>query len=163
MRDQRVRGKDREFRGRSMGLVLLLASVCVAFAQRVPAAPKQAKTTSEQCVPLVIQGRITAVSGNVITLKTPDDYPGTGGIHSQAVGLGPTYRADVSHGHVLLPDGRRPDTRPLAVGEYVLVVLKIGSSSPSAAPSFGRQGTTEQMYSAMIIERLAGAERFIGH
>jgi len=110
---------------------------------------------------LVFQGRITTLKGNVISVKTPDDYPGTDGIHSQAVGLGPTYKVAVPHGHVLFPDGKRPDTRPLAIGEYVLVVLQCESGP--AAPPGGNPATKELAHSALIVERLVGAEKFVGH
>src|ERR1700691_4565054 len=83
--------------------------------------PPGERPSSQPCCSgsLVIQGRITVIEGAFVTVKTPDAFPGGAGVHAQFVKGGPTLRADVSHARVLLPDGRQPDTRPLAVDDRV--------------------------------------------
>jgi hypothetical protein len=108
----------------------------------------------------VIQGRITGINGDVVTVKTPDGYPGGPGMHAQFVTAGPAFDIDVSHSRVLLPDGRQADRHPLVAGDRILVVLSepaAASATPSAAASHG------QTYQAMIIERVATSDRVISH
>ena len=80
--------------------------------------------------PLVIQGRITAIQGALVTVKTPDGYPGEPGIHAQFVTVGPTFKVDVSRARLLLPDGKQADKVPLAVGDRVLMVSWPAESRP---------------------------------
>lgn len=101
----------------------------------------------------VIQGRITGITDNRITVKTPDGYPGGPGIHAQFVSAGPALDVDVSDSKILLPDGRRPDTRPLAAGDRVVVVLS-GAESGSGAAS---------KYRALVIERVAAGDKIVSH
>jgi len=106
--------------------------------------------------PLVIQGRITIIQGALVTVKTPDAFPGGPGVHAQFVVAGPAFRVDVSRARVLLPDGKQADTRPLAVGEEVLMVL----SRPHAPAT---PGNLNQTYSASTVERIAHGDRIITH
>jgi hypothetical protein len=115
------------------------------------------RAPSEQ---LVVQGRITRIDGHFATLKTPDGYPGGPGGHAQFVTAGPTFKVDVSHARVLLPDGKRVDKLPLAVGDRVIMVLSgkdvgpPGVASPPNAPS---------TYFASVIERVVQSDRIITH
>jgi hypothetical protein len=136
----------------------LLARITIALVlsgvagQHRPAAAQTEGPQKNDSTPLVIQGRIIAIQGNLLTLKTPDVYPGGKGLRPQWVMSGPRFKIDVSHAKVFLADGRRIDKRPLAVGDRVLVVLKIPkeeSSGPSAL---------EQIYSASVVERLVVAD-----
>lgn len=110
--------------------------------------------------PLVIQGRITAIQGALVTVKTPDGYPGGPGMHAQFVTAGPTFRVDVSRARVLLPDGKQADELPLAVGDRVLMVLpEPGSGSPEPSSP----GNIIRTYFASIIERIANSDKIITH
>lgn len=106
---------------------------------------------------LVIQGRVTAIQGALVTVKTPDGYPGGRGGHAQFVTAGPTFRVDVSRARVLLPDGRQVDKVPLAVGDRVLAVL----TGPNPGPS--EPGNISQTYSASIVERVAQSDKIVTH
>jgi hypothetical protein len=107
--------------------------------------------------PLVIQGRITGIQGGVVTVKTPDGYPGGPGGHAQFVIAGPTFRVDVSRARVLLPDGKQTDKLPLAVGDRVLMVLTVPESR-SPEP-----GTVSRTYSATIVERVLQGDKITTH
>lgn len=108
-------------------------------------------------IPLVIQGRITEIQGSLVTVKTPDGYPGGPGAHAQFVTAGPTFRVDVSRARLLLPDGRQADKVPLAAGDHVLVVLT-GPDSGSPLP-----GSPSRTYVASIVERVIKGDKIITH
>ncbi len=110
--------------------------------------------------PLVIQGRITGVHGTLVTVKTPDGYPGGPGGHPQFVIAGPTFKVDVSRARVLLPDGKQADNLPLAVGDPVLMVL---SGPDSASPAPGSPQNVNQTFFASIVERIAQSDKIITH
>ena len=110
--------------------------------------------------PYVIQGRITGTEGNLVTVKTPDGYPGGPGGHAQFVTAGPSFKVDVSRARVLFPDGKQADQRPLAVGDRVLVVL---TAPASESPSSSSSRDINQIYSASIIERLVQRDTITTH
>ena len=112
--------------------------------------------------PLVIQGRITAIQGALVTVKLPDGYPGGPGIHAQVVTAGPTFKVDVSHARVLLPDGKQADTQPLAVGDRVLMVLRGPEDSESPAP-LGKLANVNRTYFASTIERIVYSDKIVTH
>lgn len=126
-------------------IVLLLAA---SVGGNVLAAQTGVQPKSDSCTIFVIQGRITAVAADLVTLKTPDVYPTGKGLRPQWLMSGPTFKIDVSRAKVFFPDGKRIDKRPLAVGDRVVMILK-GPSSQSSLPS-----ARERTYSASIIERL---------
>jgi hypothetical protein len=109
---------------------------------------------------LVIQGRITAIENTLVTLKTPNGFPGGPGPHAQFVTAGPDFKVDISHARVLLPDGKQSDKLPLAVGDQVLMVLT-GPDSQSPAPA-GSSALTHT-YFASVIERIAPSDKVITH
>jgi hypothetical protein len=109
---------------------------------------------------LVIQGRITGIQGALVTVKTPDGFPGGPGGHAQFVIAGPSFRADVSRARVLSPDGEHADKLPLAVGDRVLMVLSGPDSGP---PAPGSPHNVNQTYVASIIERMAQSDTIITH
>lgn len=109
---------------------------------------------------LVIQGRITGIQGALVTVKTPDGYPGGPGVHAQFVIAGPAFRVDVSRARVLSPDGKQADKLPLAVGDRVLMVLS-GPDSESPAPASPRN--VNQTYFASIIERIVQSDTIATH
>jgi hypothetical protein len=111
--------------------------------------------------PLVIQGRITAIQGALVTVKVPDGYPGGPGIHAQVVTAGPTFKVDVSHARVLLPNGKEADTQPLAVGDRVLMVLR-GPDSEGPAP-LGKLANLDRTYFASAIERIVYNDKIVTH
>ena len=111
--------------------------------------------------PLVIQCRITAIQGALVTVKVPDGYPGGPGIHAQVVTAGPTFKVDVSHARVLLPDGKEADTQPLAVGDRVLMVLR-GPDSEGPAP-LGKLANLDRTYFASTIERIVYNDKIVTH
>jgi hypothetical protein len=107
--------------------------------------------------PMVVQGRITAINGAVVRLKTPDGYPGTAGPHPQFVTAGPTLTVDVSRARVLLPDGKQPDQAPLVVGDRILMVVNRSDTQSSSSAH------TTPIYVASIIERLALSDKTVTH
>ena len=109
---------------------------------------------------LVIQGRITGIQGNLVTVKTPDGYPGGRGGHAQFVTAGLSFRVDVSRGRVLLPDGKQADKVPLAVGDRVLMVL---NGPDSGSPTPASPTNTNQTYFASTIERIVQSDTITNH
>lgn len=109
---------------------------------------------------LVIQGGITDIQGDLVTVKTPNGYPGRTGGHAQFVTAGPTFKVDVSRARVLLPDGKQADKVPLAVGDRVLMVLS-GPTSGSPAPV--NPGNISQTYFASVIERIVQSDKMTTH
>lgn len=108
--------------------------------------------------PLVIQGRITEIQGALLTVKTPDGYPGGGpGVHAQFVTAGPAFKVDISRARVLLPDGRQADRVPLAVGDRVLAVLT-GTDSDSSLPD-----SVSHTYLASVVERVVQTDKIVSH
>jgi len=105
----------------------------------------------------VIQGRITALQGTLVTVKLPDGYPGGPGAHAQFVTRGPSFRVDISHARVLLPDGSQTDKLPLALGDRVVMVLKRPDSTSAGS------GSPSLTYSASIVERVVPGDRVITH
>jgi hypothetical protein len=104
----------------------------------------------------VIQGRITAIEGNVLTVKTPDSFPGGGpGMHAQFVMRGPEMRVDISAGRVLHPDGKQEDKQPMAVGERVVVVFRETAGAGAETESAVRP--------AAIVERVSTSDRVTTH
>jgi hypothetical protein len=100
------------------------------------------------------------MQGNLVTVKTPDGYPGGPGVHPQFVTAGPSFKVDVSRGRVLFPDGQQADQRPLAVGDRLLLVLT-GSQLDMASNSSARD--MNRIYSASIIERIVQTDTITTH
>jgi hypothetical protein len=108
----------------------------------------------------VIQGRITKLDGDRVTVKTPDGYPGGPGIHAQFVTAGPIFEVDIAHSRILLPDGKQTDERPLAAGDRVIMLLREPEAqSGASAPPPGEK----PLYHALIIERTAATDRMVTH
>jgi hypothetical protein len=142
-------------RGRGDFLKLLAMAMVAAVAGREGNAEAQAKDANApagDCSGLrVIQGRITAIDGSVVTVKTPDGFPGGPGIHAQFVMRGPEFRVDISVSKILLPDGKEDDKQPLAVGERVVAVLTQAGEAGGATVS------------AAIVERVSTSDRVTTH
>ena len=140
---------------------MFLTVLCTAKARNVLAVSQTQSHRRPPCSDaLVIQGRITTIQGALVTVKTPDGYPGGSGVHAHFVIAGPSFKVEVSRARVLLADGKQADKRPLAVGDRVLIVLhEPGSGSP--APR--RPGNISQTYFASIIERIADSDKIITH
>jgi hypothetical protein len=141
--------------GRGEFLKLLALAMVAAVAGREGGAEAQsdnAGAPAGDCSGLrVIQGRITAIDGSVVTVKTPDGFPGGPGIHAQFVMRGPEFRVDISACRILHPDGKEDDKQPLAVGERVVaVLLQAGATSG---------GTV----AAAIVERVSTSDRVTTH
>jgi hypothetical protein len=150
-------GPDRH--GRGDFLKLMAMAMIAAVAGREGNAEGQAKAAgtnadegARDCSGLrVIQGRITAIDGSVMTVKTPDGFPGGPGIHAQFVMRGPELRVDISASRILLPDGKENDKQPLAVGERVVAVLTQGGEASGATVM------------AAIVERVSTSDRMTTH
>lgn len=160
-------GRNPTIRGHSRSIYALLAatiflSALSSMMGHEARANPQAQTQPEPAPsePLVMQGRIAAIEGAIVTVKTPDGYPGGPGGHPEIVLAGPTFKADVSHARVLLPDGRRADTQPLAVGDRVLIVLSSSDSGPPAPNNFVN---INRIYTASLVERLVVGDKVITH
>jgi hypothetical protein len=122
--------------------------------------PTQAQSQPASSDPRVIQGRITGIEGTVVTVKTPDGFPGGPGAHAQFVTAGPAFKVDVSRARILLPDGKQPDKLPLAIGDRVLIVL---SGADSGSPAGRSTSNFIQTYSASILERIAAGDKIVTH
>jgi len=134
---------------------LLTALFSTAWA-RARASQHRVEQQPTSSVPLVIQGRITEIQGSLVTVKTPDGYPGGPGVHPQFVTAGPSFRIDVSGARLLLPDGKQADKVPLTVGDHVVAVLTEPNSG-SPLPGSG------QTYSASIVERVIKGDKVATH
>jgi hypothetical protein len=138
--------------------LILLAAFCAANAQKHGSVARH-----DHCslVPLVIQGRITAVDGDTLTMKPPDSYPGgEGGVHAHFVVAALPIRVDISHARILLADGKQEDTRAFTVGAQVVVVL---TSSPSGPPSPENGANPNQLSTACVIERIESGDKIVTH
>ena len=122
----------------------------------------QAKGETNPPGPLVIQGRITKIEGAVVTVKTPDLNPPLqpGGGGPLFIVAGPRFRVDVSSARILMPDGKKIDTQPLAVNDRVLMVL---SGADAASPEPRNLENSNHIYSASIIEHLAHGDVLAMH
>jgi len=124
--------------------------------------PVSRQHVSSDPLVIVIQGGITAIQGTLVTVKVPDGYPGGPGVHAQVVIAGPTFKVDVSHARVSLPDGKQADTQPLAVGDRVLMVLRGGPDSEGPAP-LGKPANVNRTYFASTIERIVYSDKIVTH
>jgi len=141
----------------ALAAVMLLMGLGSVKGREVRADSQTQPASSE---PLVIQGRITGIQGALVTVKTPDGYPGGPGVHAQFVIAGPTFKVDTSRARVLLPDGKQSDKLPLVVGDRVLMVL---SGPDPGSPPPGSPGNVNQTYFASIIERIVQSDRITTH
>jgi hypothetical protein len=141
-----------------LAAAMLLSAVCSATGRGARSSSQpQFERQAASSVDLVIQGRITQIQDALVTVKTPDGYPGGPGIHAQFVTAGPIFKVDVSRARVLLPDGRQADRVPLAVGDHVLVVLTGPDSGPPVP------GSVSHTYFASIVERVVQTDKIVTH
>jgi hypothetical protein len=153
-------GKEVDMRAsasaRSRGYFLkLLAAAMVGAMAASGEKEAGAQVPAGDCSDLrVIQGRITAIEGSVLTVKTPDGFPGGPGVHAQFVTRGPSFRINLAACRILHPDGQQDDRQPLAVGERVVVVFN------QAQPGAEAGGTT---YAAAVVERVSTSDRVVTH
>lgn len=144
-----------------LAVTMLLTAVCSVTGYEVRAESQdQGRRQPASSEPLVIQGRITGREGALVTVKTPDGYPGGPGGHAQFVTAGPTFRVDVSRARVLMPDGKQADQVPLAVGDRVVMVL---SQPESGSPAPGGSQNVNQIYIAAVIERVVQSGTITTH
>src|SRR5215469_4887175 len=136
---------------------MLLTALFSMACGRARASQLRVEQQPTSSVPVVIQGRITEIQGSLVTVKTPDGYPGGPGVHAQFVTAGPTFRIDVSGARLFLPDGSQADKVPLAVGDHVVAVLT-GLNSASRVP-----GRASQTYFASIVERVIQGDKVVTH
>jgi hypothetical protein len=145
-----------------LAATIVLTVLGSLMAPRIQAQTRQVPPSS---VLFVIQGRITAIQGDLVSVKTPDGYPGGPGPHAQFVVSGPTFKVDISHARILLPDGKQADNRPLAAGDRIVVVLSgvvLSAAGPeSPAPNSTRAG--DQTNFASIVERVAESDKITTH
>jgi hypothetical protein len=145
-----------------LAALMLLTLLSVLKSREVRAdSQKQAHQTPVSSEPLVIQGTVTGIQGPLVTVKSPNAYPGGQGVHAQFVTAGPTFKVDISRARVLLPDGRQVDTQPLAVGDRVLMVLR-GPDSEGPVP-LGKLANVDRTYEASIIERIVYSDKIVTH
>ena len=136
-------------------ILLTLASLMGQGVQADSQTQVQRQCASSE--PLVIQGRVTRIVDALVSVKTPDGYPGEGGAHPLFVAAGPTFSVDITGARLLLPDGKHVDKRSLVVGDHVLMVL---SSSHSGSP---QSSSLTQTYSACIVERTVESDKITTH
>lgn len=140
-----------------LGTMMLLMAFCSVTSREVRAGSQNQVDRQPASELLVIQGRITAIQGTLVTVTLPSGYPGADGGHAQFVTAGAVFRVDVSHARILLPDGKQIDKQPLVIGDRVLIVLT-GSGAGSAEP-----GSVHPTYSASIVERVVQGDKIITH
>lgn len=152
-------GKGRSRRGEFLKLLAagMVAAMAGGEGGKAGAEENAGAAQAGDCSGLrVIQGRITAMDGSALTVKTPDGYPGGGpGMHAQFVTRGPEFRVDISASRVLQPDGQQEDKQPLAVNERVVVVL----NQAAATAAEGGNPT----YAAVVVERVSTSDRVVTH
>lgn len=170
----RLRSRREHFlRLLAMGMLAAMAggrgrTQTLAGAQAAPQAESQegpkgatnepgAGAPKDDCAGLrVIQGRIAAIEGSVLTVKTPDRFPGGGpGMHAQFVMRGAEMRVDLSAGRVLHPDGKQEDRQPLAVGERVVVVFRETAAAGAEAEN--------AVHTAAVVERVSTSDKVETH
>lgn len=154
-------------RRHSQGIYPLLAATLLlpvigGVEGREVQAQSQTKTQQQSGAsePLVVQGRITGIEGDLVTVKTPDGYPGGPGAHALFVSAGPTFKVDVSRARVLLPDGKQADKLPLAAGDRVLMVL---NGPDSGSPATDGPRNVNQIYIASVVERVVQSDKVVTH
>jgi hypothetical protein len=159
-----VVGPNAIIRKRSRTIYLLLAATVLLTAlasvkgQGVQAdSQTQAHRQCSSSEAIVIQGRVTKIVDALVSVKTPDGYPGEGGGHPLFVVAGPTFSVDITGARLLLPDGKRVDRRSLVVGDRVLMVL---SGSDSGSP---QSSSLTQTYFACIVERIVQSDKVTTH
>jgi hypothetical protein len=157
-------GCDAIIRKRSRkNCVLLAATVLLAALATVKGEGVQAGSQTQvqrQCAPsdlLVIQGRVTNIVDALVSVKTPDGYPGERGGHPLFVVAGATFSVDITRARLLLPDGKQADRTSLVVGDRVLMVL---SGPDSGSP---QSGSLTHAYFACIVERIAQSDKITTH
>jgi hypothetical protein len=155
-----IRRSSRKIYALLAGSLLLMVVGSVKGREGQADSQTQAHRQPVSSEPLVIQGRITAMQGAIVTVKTPDGYPGGPGIHAHVVIAGPTFKVDVSGARVVLPDGKQTDTLPLAVGDRVLMVL---GQPDSGSPTPGGPANVNQTYFASTIEHVVYSDKIITH
>jgi hypothetical protein len=69
------------------------------------------------------------------------------------------FKVHISHGRALLPDGKRLDTPPFAIGDRVLLVL----NSPTPGSLVPGPTMLQQTYDATVVERLVTSDNAIAH
>ena len=109
-------------------------------------------------MPLLIQGRITAVDGDVVAVKTPDHGPGLShgpGIHSMLIALGKTYSVNIATAAFEAWDGTTMPGIKLKVGDSVVMMLK-PSIDPAALLT---DKSVPNTYVASLIETAAPIPR----
>lgn len=141
---------------------VLLIALGAVVGSALLAEPQTESSQQAVCSGLrVVQGRVTATNGDVITVKMPDQYPGGPGIHAQVVVAGSTFRVDASQARLLLPDGRQVDKLPLAVGDWVLIVI---TGPPNSGPlALNAPRKPAPSYSGSIVERIVRSDRITTH
>lgn len=122
---------------------------------------KQEHQTPVTSDSLVIQGTVIRIQGALVTVKSPNAYPGGPGVHAQFVTAGPIFKVDISRARILLPDGKQDDTQPLAVGDRVLMVLR-GPDLGAPAP-LRKIANLDQTYVASTIERIVYSDKVVTH
>jgi hypothetical protein len=161
---KRVVGPNAIIRKRSRENYVLLAATMLLTAlasvkgQGVQADSKtQVHRQSASSDLLVIQGRVTKIVDALVSVKTPDGYPGEGGGHPLFVVAGPTFSVDITGARLLLPDGKQSDRRSLVVGDRVLMVLSRSDSGSHPSSS------VTQTYFAFIVERIVQSDKITTH
>ncbi len=75
---------------------------------------------------------------------------------------GPSFQIDFSHARILLPDGKKIDKLPLAVGDRVVVVVSRPAVSGKEASAPAGPGVN-RTYAASIVERMVQSDRMVTH
>lgn len=140
--------------------VLLFAVPGSVHSNALPAQSEAPVQGSNSSAVRLIQGRITEIDGDHVTVKTPDGYPGGPGIHAHFVTAGPLFDVDIGHSRILLADGKQTDAQPLQIGDRVAMLLR--EPEPESGASAAPPGN-KPLYHALIVERTVMSDRIVTH
>lgn len=137
------------------GAVIVAGAVILpltAIAQSVPPVVSDPTAPDNQGLS-VIQGKISNIQGNLLTVKTPDlpPYCPPDRVCPAIIVVGPTFTVDISRAIFQSASGRRLRPKPrLAVGDSVVVAGHLVASLPLVLPA---PGEPPQFLKAQIVSR----------
>lgn len=109
----------------------------------------------------VIQGHVTAVTDNELTVRTPDIFPppNPGGMTPQFIIAGKTYQVDTSGAVFESSSGDHIGQQTFAVGDFIVVVGRLSQPHPGPTAHAPINGMFNRALKASVIERIANSQR----
>jgi hypothetical protein len=113
-----------------------------AFAQtpipEIPVEPQYPYPIPDSPRLSVIQGQVTNIQGNIVTVKTPDvpQYCPPGRVCATVITVGSTFVVDISRATFQSPSGTQQSPKPtLNINDAVVVAGQLGISPPVTIPN----------------------------